>query len=385
MRMPGLKSILMAAGLALAGTATVASAQPAAPQTAPADNAQAVDAAGTAPAVAQTPALADPALSNQALPELAARDDVGQPIDAALGLQAQVSPTGEEAAGFHNAILMPIITVISLLVLALLLIAMVRFRQARNPVPSKTSHNTTIEVIWTVVPVLILVFIAIPSIKLLAHQYRPAPDNAVTLKAIGNQWYWSYEYPDNGDITFTANMLKEQDEVQPGERYRTAADGPRLLATDNRVVLPVDTPIRLITTSTDVIHSWAVPAFWIKLDAIPGRLNERTFRIDEPGVYFGQCSELCGARHGFMPIAVEAVSPAQFAQWVRSKGGSMPSDPNAPSTAAPAQRGADTVDDTSDPTGATGIVPGSPQNAVDTTQDAVATPTSQSATGSLDN
>jgi cytochrome c oxidase subunit 2 len=146
----------------------------------------------------------------------------------------------------------------------------------------------------------------------------------VTLKAIGNQWYWTYQYPDHGGFEITANLLKEKNEVAPGERARTDADGPRLLAADNRIVLPVGVPIRLITTSNDVIHSWAVPAFWIKLDAIPGRLNETSFTIEKPGLYFGQCSELCGARHAYMPIAVEAVTPAQFAAWVRAKGGSMP-------------------------------------------------------------
>jgi cytochrome c oxidase subunit 2 len=161
----------------------------------------------------------------------------------------------------------------------------------------------------------------------------------VTLKAIGNQWYWSYQYPNNGGFEITANMLKEKNQVTGNERARTDADGPRLLAADNRVVLPVGVPIRLITTSNDVIHSWAVPAFWIKLDAVPGRLNETSFLIEKPGLYFGQCSELCGARHGFMPIAVEAVPPAEFAAWVKAKGGT-PAGAAKPSTAAPAQPGA---------------------------------------------
>ena len=151
-----------------------------------------------------------------------------------------------------------------------------------------------------------------------------APAGAVTIKAIGNQWYWSYQYPDHGGIELTANMLKERDQVGGGERARTDADGPRLLATDNRVVVPVGVPIRLITTANDVIHSWAVPAFWIKLDAVPGRLNETSFTVDKPGLYFGQCSELCGARHAYMPIAVQAVSPAVFNQWVLAKGGTLP-------------------------------------------------------------
>jgi cytochrome c oxidase subunit 2 len=154
------------------------------------------------------------------------------------------------------------------------------------------------------------------------------------LKAIGNQWFWSYEYPDHGGIQLTANMLKEQGEVPAGTRYRTDADGPRLLATDTRVVLPVGVPIRLLTTAQDVIHAWAIPAFWIKLDAVPGRINETSFIIEKPGVYYGQCSELCGARHGYMPITVEAVSPEVFARWVASKGGKMPAAGAATTTAA---------------------------------------------------
>ncbi|HEU0066177.1 MAG TPA: cytochrome c oxidase subunit II, partial [Sphingomonas sp.] len=175
---------------------------------------------------------------------------------------------------------------------------------------------------------------------LLQAQFKPAPPGAVTLKAIGNQWYWSYQYPDHGGFEMTANMLKEKGAVPATERSRTDADGPRLLAADNRVVLPVGVPIRLITTAQDVIHSWAVPAFWIKLDAVPGRLNETSFTIEKPGVYFGQCSELCGTRHAFMPIAVEAVSPAEFAAWVRSKGGTMPTPGKASSSVIP-QPGAD--------------------------------------------
>jgi cytochrome c oxidase subunit 2 len=239
-------------------------------------------------------------------------------------LQPQVTRNGEFAAWMHDTILMWTISVICLFVLALLAWVVFRYRRSANPIPSKTSHNTVIEVIWTLAPVVILVLIAVPSIGLLQAQFKPAPAGAVTLKAIGNQWYWTYQYPDHGGFEVTANMLKEADQVGRGERARTDRDGPRLLATDNRVVLPVGVPIRLITTANDVIHSWAMPAFWMKLDAVPGRLNETSFTIERPGVYFGQCSELCGARHPYMPIAVEAVSPAQFAAWVRAKGGTMP-------------------------------------------------------------
>ena len=170
-----------------------------------------------------------------------------------------------------------------------------------------------------------LVMIAVPSIGLLQAQFKPAPAGAITLKATGNQWYWTYNYPDLGDFEITSNLLKDKDQnPAAGDRVRTDADGPRLLAVDNRVVLPVGVPIRLITTSADVIHSWAVPAFWIKLDAVPGRLNETSFTIEKPGLYFGQCSELCGARHAYMPIAVEAVDKATFAAWVAAKGGKPP-------------------------------------------------------------
>ncbi|MHA6720177.1 cytochrome c oxidase subunit II [Sphingomonas sp. RS6] len=288
-----------------------------------------------APAAATTDTaatVADPTLDAAGQQLVKPIPGMGQPVDAALGLQPQVTPTGLEAHWFHNTILLPLIVAISLFVLALLIYVIMRYRRAANPTPSRTSHNTAIEVIWTLVPVLILVAIAIPSIRLLAAQFKPAPKDAVTLKAIGNQWFWSYEYPDHGGIQLTANMLKEADQVGKGQRARTDADGPRLLATDQRVVLPVGVPIRLVTTATDVIHSWAIPAFWIKLDAVPGKLNETSFVIPKEGVYFGQCSELCGARHAFMPIAVEAVSPAKFAQWVAAKGGTMPGAAAEPAT-----------------------------------------------------
>ncbi|UYY75953.1 cytochrome c oxidase subunit II [Sphingomonas sp. R1] len=329
-------SILLAAGLAFASPGM---AQPAAPA-APASSAAAAPAATAAPAAK----VADPTLDAAGKPLHTAQPGVGEPVDKAYYLQQQVTPTGQEAHWFHNTILLPLITIISIFVLVLLVWVILRYRRAANPTPSRTSHNTAIEIVWTLAPVLILVAIAIPSIKLLAAQFKPAPKGAVTLKAIGNQWFWSYEYPDNGNIQLTANMLKEGDQVGKGQRYRTDADGPRLLATDQRVVLPVGVPIRLVTTATDVIHSWAMPAFWIKLDAIPGRLNETSFIIQKEGVYFGQCSELCGARHAYMPIAVEAVSPAKFAQWVASKGGTMPG-----ATAEPASTtamGNDATDDT---------------------------------------
>jgi len=206
-------------------------------------------------------------------------------------------------------------TGICVLVLFLLLWVVARYRRAANPVASKTSHNTLIEIVWTLAPVLILVGLAVPSISLIAAQFKPAPANAVTLKAIGNQWYWVHQYPDYG-VEVTSNMLTDDEAKAKGE--------PRLLGVDKRIVLPVNTPIRLLTTATDVIHAWAVPAFWIKLDAVPGRINELSFTVDKTGVYYGQCSELCGLKHGFMPIAVEVVSQEKFAEWVVANGGKMP-------------------------------------------------------------
>jgi cytochrome c oxidase subunit 2 len=321
MQMIGIKSIVLAAGLAMLSVGAAQAAPTAAKP--------------VATAAAPTSASTDPMLAVDGAPAMAIDPKVGQPVDGLITIQPQVTPNGQQARWFHDTLLLPVITAICVLVLVLLAWVVLRYRRAANPVASKTSHNTILEVLWTGVPVLILLGLALPSIGLLQAQYKPAPKNAVTLKAIGNQWYWSYQYPDHGGFEITSNMLKEAGEVGKGERARTAIDGPRLLATDNRVVLPVGVPIRLITTANDVIHSWAIPAFWIKLDAVPGRLNETSFTINKPGVYFGVCSELCGARHGYMPITVEAVSPAVFAQWIKAKGGTMPGTAPAPA-AAPA-------------------------------------------------
>lgn len=343
-----MKAIAIAAGMgcvALSGVAfATPAAPPATPTAAPAPQAAAEGAgvSNTAPTSAAAPATAaptSPLLAQDGAPATTIDPNVGLPIDGRIGLQPQVTKNGEFAHWMHNDVLVPVITVICVLVLLLLAWVVFRYRRAANPVPSKTSHNTLVEVLWTLGPVVVLVLIAIPSIGLLQAQFKPAPAGAVTLKAIGNQWYWTYQYPDHGGIEITANMLKEKDQVAPGERARTDADGPRLLAVDNRIVLPVGVPIRLITTSNDVIHSWAIPAFWMKLDAVPGRLNETSFTIEKPGLYFGQCSELCGARHAFMPIAVQAVPPAQFAAWVAAKGGKMPGSA-APSAAVIPQPGA---------------------------------------------
>jgi cytochrome c oxidase subunit II len=289
------KTFILGVGLMLAPATLAQQAAPAVTESA-------------APVVAATPTAQAPAT-------LAPVAGVGQPTNWGLGIQGQVTPNGRDALWMHDALLMPIIVAISLFVLGLLFWASFRYRRKANPVASKTAHNTLIEVAWTLIPVLILVVISVPSISLLAAQYKPVGKDAITIKAIGNQWYWSYEYPDNGGFEVTANMLPDAEAAKRGE--------PRLLATDNRVVLPVGVPIRLLTTSNDVIHAWAVPAFWTQMDAVPGRINEASFKIEKPGVYYGQCNQICGARHGYMPITVEAVSKEAFAAWVAAKGGMM--------------------------------------------------------------
>jgi cytochrome c oxidase subunit 2 len=306
-------------------SAPAAAAQPAAGF---AQNATKPD-APTAP-VSQQSAAAGPTTtptppnSYGAYHETPAATDIGVPVYGSKGIQEQVTPIGREAASFHDNWLLTLCAIISVFVLALLLYAMVRFRRSANPVPSRNSHNTLIEVIWTLLPVLVLVAIAIPSIRLLRHQYTPPPAD-LTVKVTGHQWYWSYELPDYG-VTFDSYMLKEGNDPtrQANQRARTDADGPPLLAVDRRLVVPVGKVVKFIVTADDVIHSFAVPAFWIKQDANPGQLHETWAKVDRPGVYFGQCSELCGARHGFMPIAVEVVPQAQFAAWVGENGGHMP-------------------------------------------------------------
>ncbi|MGQ0558322.1 MAG: cytochrome c oxidase subunit II [Sphingosinicella sp.] len=290
---------------------------------APAANAAAPVAAAPA---ASSPAgeAAAPAAETERPPAPAATaptPGIGQP-DGRAALQDQFSPLGREAAWLHNDLIMPIISVISLFVLALLLWVILRYRRSANPTPSRTSHNTTLEVVWTLVPVAILVLIALPSIDLIRDQYSP-PRADLTIKAIGNQWYWEYEYPDHG-IQLVSNMLPEEQARARGE--------PNQLAVDERVVVPVGATVKMLVTSNDVVHAWGIPAFWSKIDAVPGRINETWFTADTPGVYYGVCYELCGARHGYMPIAVEVVTAERFAAWVASRGGQMPGQ--APATAA---------------------------------------------------
>jgi cytochrome c oxidase subunit 2 len=339
MKLTGWAIALAVASLSL----TAASAQ-----TPPAAQPQAATAA-TAPA----PATAVPPAGDAAAPAATApapsidfaapSPGIGVP-DGRKGIQEQVTQVGQQAAAFHNGPLLWMCVIISIFVLVLLAYTIFRYRRGAHPTPSRTSHNTMIEVIWTLVPVLILVGIAIPSIRLIRAQYSPPPAD-LTIKVIGNQWYWTYQYPDNGGFEIVSNMLKEQKDVKAGERFRTDADGPPLLAVDERIVIPAGKVVKFIVTSNDVIHAFAVPAFWAKIDASPGRLNETWAKVDRPGVYFGQCSELCGARHGFMPIAVEVVPEAKFNAWLASKGGTprgaaAPAAPEAatgPAPAAPAE------------------------------------------------
>ncbi len=355
-----MKLIAWAIALAAAGMTPAAAAQAtqAAPQAAQPQAAQAQ--AGTpasaqpgpqSPATAQGAAPSTPQTANagaitttetgisRTLPE----KNIGVPVRAGVGIQEQVTDVGRYAAEFHNNWLLLLCALISLFVLGLLGWAIVRFRRSANPTPSRTSHNTALEVAWTLIPVLILVAIAIPSMRLLRSQYSPPPAD-LTVKVVGNQWFWTYQYPDQGGFEIVSNMLKERADVPAGQRFRTDADGPPLLAVDERLVIPVGKVVKFQVTSNDVIHAFWVPAFWSKIDANPGQLNEIWAKVDRPGVYFGQCTELCGARHAYMPIAVEVVPEAQFAAWVASKGGTMPgarpaaapaAAPAAPATAAP--------------------------------------------------
>ena len=221
------------------------------------------------------------------------------------GMQAAATPIMHRVSGFHD-LLVWMCVVIVVFVFGLLAYACWRFSEKRNPVPSRRSHNTLLEIVWTAVPVLILVIIAIPSFKLL-YFMDVVPETELTIKATGHQWYWSYDYPDNGNFTFDAYMIATSD-LTEGQL--------RLLETDNRIVVPIKTNIRIQTTAVDVLHSWTVPQFGVKVDAVPGRLNELWINVDEPGTYYGQCSELCGVNHGFMPITVQAVERPEFDAWV---------------------------------------------------------------------
>jgi cytochrome c oxidase subunit 2 len=235
----------------------------------------------------------------------AALAQLGQPVPWQMDLQEAATPIMEKIASFHYMLLW-IIGAISAFVLALLLIVIVRFNARANPAPSRTTHNTLIEVLWTIVPVIILAAIAVPSFRLLFVELEvPKPD--LTIKATGKQWFWSYNYPDNGNFEFDSLMVQEKD-LKPGQ--------PRLLTVDNEVVVPVNKVVHVLVTGADVIHSFTVPSFGSRIDAVPGRMNDTWFKATVTGMFYGQCSELCGKDHSFMPIAVRVVTDAEFATWV---------------------------------------------------------------------
>jgi cytochrome c oxidase subunit 2 len=238
------------------------------------------------------------ALAVTAAPALA------QPLPWEIGLQPAATPVMANIHAFHDAMLV-LMALISGFVLLLLIYVVVRFNANANAVPTRTTHNTLVEVVWTVVPVLILIAIAIPSFRLLYFQ-RDIPKADMTLKITGNQWNWTYDYPDNGAINLTA-FVKQRADLKEGEPY--------LLTADTAAVVPLNKTVRIIVTASDVIHSWAMPAFGVKIDAIPGRLNEDWFKAEKPGTYYGQCSELCGKDHAFMPIMVQVVPEADFTAW----------------------------------------------------------------------
>lgn len=248
---------------------------------------------------------------------------IGAPHDRGVNLQPAATPVMEQIVGFHNFVL-PIIVLISLFVLALLLWVIVRYNRRANPTPRKFTHNIAVEVIWTVVPVVILVVIAWASFPLLFHAER-IPPTEMTIKVTGNSWFWQYEYEGLG-VSVTSNMLPEEEARAQGR--------PGHLATDTPIYVPTDTNIRVLVTSNDVIHAWTVPAFGVKEDAIQGRVNDAWFNVTRPGIYYGQCSELCGLNHAFMPIEVRAVSRAEFDRWVVAQGGSLASAGQAAPPAA---------------------------------------------------
>ncbi len=239
------------------------------------------------------------------MPDGAAFAGLGQPTPWQIGLQQSGTPVMDDIVWFHDLLLW-VIGAITLFVLGLLITIMIKFNARANPTPSRTTHNTLLEVAWTVVPVIILVLIALPSFRILFFQLNTPPAD-LTIKATGKQWYWSFAYPDNGNFEFDSLILTDK-ELKPGQ--------PRLLSVDNEIVVPVNKTVRVQVTGAEVIHAFAVPSFGVKIDAIPGRLNETWFKVTKEGMYYGQCSELCGKDHAFMPIAVRAVSEQAFNTWL---------------------------------------------------------------------
>ncbi len=268
---------LAAAGLTPAAAQTPQAAQPQAAVTA---EAAAQPTAENAPGGSTAPANPSAVTTTETgVGHAVPQQNVGMPIRAGTGIQEQVTDVGKFAAGFHNNWLLALCVIISLVVLVLLAVTMIKFRRGANPTPSRTSHNTALEVAWTLIPVLVLVAIAIPSMRLLQTQYNPPPAD-LTVKVTGNQWFWTYSYPDNGGFEIVSNILKEKADVKPGERFRTDADGPPLLAADERLVLPAGKVIKFLVTSNDVIHAFWVPAFWSKIDANPGQVNQIWAKVD---------------------------------------------------------------------------------------------------------
>ena len=241
----------------------------------------------------------------------------GGPKPWQLGFRPPATSTMEKVVEFHDSFINPIIIAIALFVIGLMVYIIVRFSEKNNPKPTKTTHNTTLEVLWTAIPAIILIIIAIPAFKLLYYSHYN-PNTEMTIKAIGNQWYWSYEYPDHG-IAFDSNMLCGTKEECDELSKETGKNYVRLLDVDEPLVLPVNKKIKVIATATDVIHSFSVSAFGIKIDGVPGRVQDTWFEILKEGTYYGQCSELCGMLHGFMPITVKAVSDSEFDNWVQNK------------------------------------------------------------------
>jgi cytochrome c oxidase subunit 2 len=322
-------AVMMTAGTAPAQDAPAPAAAVVEAPVAPPAPADVAAAPATATAAAAAPAAAASALD----PALAGYErtkptpGVGQPVPAGIAIQDQFTPIGQEAKGLLENILNPLIGAISVFVLALMLWVVIRYRSAAVETPGTTTHNFTIEVVWTLIPALILLAIAFPSFRLLANQYSP-PKADITIKVTGFQWYWGYEYPDYGGISFDSVPLSKEDAAKAGEPY--------LLDVDNRLVVPAGATVKILVTAADVLHSFAVPSFWVKMDAVPGRINETWFKVDRPGVYYGQCSELCGTKHGFMPIAVEVLPPEEFKRWVRMKQAQDGIEPTGPGIAVAA-------------------------------------------------
>ncbi len=281
-----------------------------------------------------------------------AEDLMGQPTPGGISLQPAASPLKHAVHDFHDFILLPIITAICVFVLALLIWCAIRYNKRSNPIPAKWSHNTLVEVVWTVVPVLILMAVSVVSFKLLfAYHDMPKPD--LTVKATGYQWYWGYELPDQKVGEFISNMLPEEEAKARNVPYRLAATEP--------LVVPVNKTVRVLVTGADVIHAFALPAFGLKIDAIPGRINETWFRAERTGTFYGQCSELCGVDHAFMPLEIKVVTQPEFEAWVASKGGSMtPDAPAAPAAAAPAAADAATPAAATAPATAAASTPAAP-------------------------